>query len=90
MAFSLLRAAICGAALQVLRHIADSHRSSACAIVGVVMTDARWLDFQRRGFFPAVAQSRACFKRISASEALSGRGTCDIVLVKVHYHGTRP
>lgn len=40
-------------------------------MVGVVMSEARWQGFLRRGFFPAVPQPRMCFQKLSARDALA-------------------
>ena len=52
-------------------------------MVGVVMKDARWRDFLRRGFFPAVAQHRLCFKRMTACQALVNAASYDLLITKV-------
>ena len=52
-------------------------------MVGVVMKDARWRDYLRRGFFPAVPQSGICFRRVTAQDALADDTLCDILLIKV-------
>lgn len=47
------------------------------------MKDARWRDFLQRGFFPAVAQHRLCFKRLTACQALVDVASYDLLVMKV-------
>ena len=68
---------------QVADLIAASHRSNGCTLVGVVMKDHRWRDFLQRGFFPAVAQHRVCFKRMTACQALADTALYDLLVTKV-------
>ena len=68
---------------QVAGIIADSHRSAGCAMVGVIMKNARWRDFLQRGFFPAFAQHRLCFKRMTACQALADAASYDLLVLKV-------
>ena len=68
---------------QVAWIIASSHRAEESPLVGVAMSEHRWGDFLRRGFFPCVPCAAVSFARIQLSAQETDQSSFDILLHKV-------
>ena len=70
--------------LQLLHHVADSHRRVAAALlVGYTMKPSRERNLASRGLLPLTAPHGVCFVPVDFGQPLEQQGPFDVMLHKV-------